>query len=687
MKNFIITFLFALAAHAAWAQEIGTRRVYDAGQFKDAFFSENVSILSVENDIVGISSLPELSHDLTIKLNGHTVRVEDKNIYINSSCTLTIDGAGEDCFGNFIVYNTQNSNSFYNNGVLYLSNVNIITFTANCVDGGTLNIGHNVTFNGWSSCPFSVTNVTDPDGHNYESYKASVDYGNKDHYCEDFSAAAYVASNAGSDASISLYANFTNVTKPVNIGSTSGVTLDLCGYGVEVSFNANPFIKVDEGKKLTIKDDDDAGYIYNVNGYTIANEGTLVVESGNIKNKGDDVGIKNDGTLTVNGGTVSSDNYKAIINEGTMTLNGGSVAGGSGSGDCGINNWGTATFCGGSVSGYEAIEFTQGTMNFNAMPTINGARNDLVISNDKVITFGDDIHISDGFKPVKVYLCDDDPYTFTSGFSTHVFDSDGNAIAPARVFAYNGNFNNLVPVLDTGGEVTFAAKSETVSFAAAGYATFFDSRFDVILPEGITAWIVKDKGESSSDGLTLVYERIATGGTTAAVVPAGTAVLLQTTPAAGGSSLTYTEPKATASYAGNLLFGSDTEVNASALTSLVSSSDKYFYKLSYGKEDTADKDVFGWYWGAEVGTSFTSGAHKAFLFLDYDETNSDPANARFLALPGIGEADGIAPATVGSAFAADNAAAGWFSLDGRRLAAQPAQPGVYVHGVRKVVVR
>lgn len=209
----------------------------------------------------------------------------------------------------------------------------------------------------------------------------------------------------------------------------------------------------------------------------------------------------------------------------------------------------------------------------------------------------------------------------------------------------------------------------TVTFSPEGYATYYDSSHDVVLPDNMKAWVVN--GVNADGGTFVMYKQIAGEGTDTKRVPAGTAVLLQADPSIGDGKIEIGLAEATEDTYGdqNLLRGFDDY-------HLTEGGDVY-YKLSYG--DGTMSGTFGWFWGEENGDAFESQPHKAYLALTAD------CFARFLALPGFDEASGIAAATLGGGFAANNAA--WFTLDGRRLNAQPANAGIYIRGGKKVAIK
>lgn len=142
-----------------------------------------------------------------------------------------------------------------------------------------------------------------------------------------------------------------------------------------------------------------------------------------------------------------------------------------------------------------------------------------------------------------------------------------------------------------------------VTTSADGYATFFDSKYAYLLPTGLKA-----KAVTGIDSGKLLYATVADGSSLAnSVLPANVPVILESkTKAAKQYSLQRS--KTSNKYSGkNMLRGSDDD------SYTVSDSDEYMYKLTYGPKNTAESNLFGWYWGATNGGSFLIPAHKAWL--------------------------------------------------------------------------
>ena len=203
----------------------------------------------------------------------------------------------------------------------------------------------------------------------------------------------------------------------------------------------------------------------------------------------------------------------------------------------------------------------------------------------------------------------------------------------------------------------YATKNATVkvALAPAGYGTYYNSTCEVTLPSGVVAYVINNA--------TPTYEKIADGNEeTNKTVPAGTAVMLYgaTSPITLSLSTTTTDTRTFT----NLLHGSDVETTTNGGGT--------YYKLTYDNTNT----TFGWYWGAENGTAFTSPAHKAWLVL--------PAvgGARpFLGLPGD---DFTGITTIENM--QQNADNVWYDLNGRRINT-PMTKGIYINDGRKIVIK
>ena len=100
------------------------------------------------------------------------------------------------------------------------------------------------------------------------------------------------------------------------------------------------------------------------------------------------------------------------------------------------------------------------------------------------------------------------------------------------------------------------------------------------------------------------------------------------------------------------------------------------YKLTY---NNSGKNI-GWYWGAEGGGAFTSGAHKAWLVLP---STASQAPAR-LGLPGYG--DNTTDVLLIPYQAEQEHGDDWYDLFGRKLRQQPEAPGIYIHNGEKRVI-
>ena len=206
--------IILLTAMTAGAQE----DVSDADGLLKAFSAQGVSEINVTADITGVGEL-SLNRDLTINLNGYTISGDGLHFEVGFDCSLTINGGGQDGSVGNIISGNANGPAIYNYGTVTLSNVNITTNSDCAIDGygtvtlsnvnittnsdcaihgfSTLNIGDNVSFNGWTQKPFDTPNVNTEGGNYSGTVVATVTVGDVTHYFENSGAAlAYIGNNA-----------------------------------------------------------------------------------------------------------------------------------------------------------------------------------------------------------------------------------------------------------------------------------------------------------------------------------------------------------------------------------------------------------------------------------------------------------------------------------------------------------
>ena len=209
------------------------------------------------------------------------------------------------------------------------------------------------------------------------------------------------------------------------------------------------------------------------------------------------------------------------------------------------------------------------------------------------------------------------------------------------------------------GEAAYAPIYATVTVSEVGYATFFDSKNNYMLPEGLEAYVVTTANVDA-----LAYTQVEDN-----IIPAGTAVMLKTQDGKGGEyTLTSTHaPVAEINYI-NLLKGSD-----EATITYADDDQALFYKLSYGHSETSMANVFGWYWGAENGAAFQIEGHRAWLAIP------QPSAAAIGYRIG-GDATGIS--TIASEQATDGL---YYNLQGQPVA-NPTK-GLYIHNNKKILIK
>jgi len=276
----------------------------------------------------------------------------------------------------------------------------------------------------------------------------------------------------------------------------------------------------------------------------------------------------------------------------------------------------------------------------------------------------------------------DDAYAST-------FKQQGEIITPTDTYQqYTVRFNeytdtgHYIAIKETGfGEVCIddivveVLPDVDIVFAKEGYATYYNGRQAMTLPEGMKARIVT----ASGSGGKLTYSDIAGGNSGTDIVPSGTAVLLQVAPMDQEKTITVplsADPEG-ATPITSLLYGSDTNCTTTG--------DGLHYKLTYSNNN----DNFGWYYGETGGAPFTSPAHKAWLVLP---TGSGARG--FFGLPDYNdELTGIKEIEDGR-LKIENSTDAVYDLQGRRMdssifnsQSSIKKKGIYVVNGKKTVIK
>lgn len=142
-------------------------------------------------------------------------------------------------------------------------------------------------------------------------------------------------------------------------------------------------------------------------------------------------------------------------------------------------------------------------------------------------------------------------------------------------------------------------ETPSITISAAGVATYYNSTYSYKMPKGLTGyWVSAAYGEDGIGLLELTDSYLAD-----VVVPAGEALIIK------GAAGTYELEAGTTDYkpyGDNRLKGTDEAATTTG--------GDVYYKLAVDPESG-----LGFYWGAENGTAFTNGAHKAYLALTSEE--------------------------------------------------------------------
>ena len=200
----------------------------------------------------------------------------------------------------------------------------------------------------------------------------------------------------------------------------------------------------------------------------------------------------------------------------------------------------------------------------------------------------------------------------------------------------------------------------SVTLASVGYATFYDSKNAYILPAELKAYAVSNANTSE-----LTYTEIGN------IIPAGTAVMLESADKTGGEYLlSPTDAKVT--YQGtNMLKGSD------VATTTFADQNSLFYKLSFGSSKTAQAGSFGWFWGAADGGAFEIEAHRAWLAIPV--LLNTPAISYIIGTGGEGTT------AIKNIENKQEATGEYYNLQGQRI--DVPTKGLYIHNGKKVIIK
>lgn len=195
-----------------------------------------------------------------------------------------------------------------------------------------------------------------------------------------------------------------------------------------------------------------------------------------------------------------------------------------------------------------------------------------------------------------------------------------------------------------------------------GYATYYNDKLGVTIPEGIDAkcGVITDVNNGA---LTIDY-RYAAG----AEIPAGNAVLVKAGKAMQIPLIVSKHTKEKEVVAENMLKGQATTGEFTA------DPDYKYYKLAYNNYST--KEGLGFYFGAENGGAFTVPAGMAYLAV--------PRSMAVKCFLLDGSATGIEGIEAGQTAEAVKTV---YTLDGRKVEAQKLPKGIYIVNGKKVIVK
>lgn len=162
------------------------------------------------------------------------------------------------------------------------------------------------------------------------------------------------------------------------------------------------------------------------------------------------------------------------------------------------------------------------------------------------------------------------------------------------VFDWKNDYASGARGMDLNGIKFYTTSPIVQHVGAATYSTLYYSKVALTVPENVSALTYR-----VTDGMLVVGKEYKSGET----IPAGEAVVVKSS-AKGDYTFDISE-KTVQADAENMLKGCDWEAETTG--------GSIYYKLSLN--NSGDAGSVGFYWGAEGGGAFVSGAHKAYLAL------------------------------------------------------------------------
>jgi len=172
-------------------------------------------------------------------------------------------------------------------------------------------------------------------------------------------------------------------------GDVTGINIYLRGNHKIYLTSQGPIIRIAAEQSVTLQDVDFVGLIYRKNGAIQDNNTSLVYATGpntsftmtgnasltDNANYGAAGGLRvEDGTFTMNGGTISGNSYGGVYIDGTFIMNGGNISGNTSNYGGGATVYGTFTMNGGTISGNSCTSTSAagGGIRMNGTFTMNG---------------------------------------------------------------------------------------------------------------------------------------------------------------------------------------------------------------------------------------------------------------------------------------------------------------------------
>ena len=508
----------------------------------------------------------------------------------------------------------------------------------------------------------------------------------------DGAALAAAVTALADGETLTLCKDVEDVSNTINIGTGTAaqpVTIDLNGHAVTGSAT---------GAIFEVNSASDEAHVVIKNGTVVnsKNTGNAIrnvdkLELINVSATAADAISNVMGTLKMTGGTVTATgNFGAAItnnSSATATINGVEATG-----DIGIYNNASLTVTGGTIEGKKeaAIQNVRNAescnigavtiksngvpgiqtcknVTFTAWPTFSGNSEDIDLSDGAKIVLGDGFAVpATEYSPIIVDMADD--YygkAFTTGFSADAVGAD-----VWQVFA--GRNATYVVDADEQGQGVIYDCAKTLSFPS-GLSTYYSA--ESLMPAETDDYYSAFVVTGVTDGA-VVVKQLPSG-----IIPANTPVIVRNTSESNLGITFVTDQVAWKKTEYAATIAADLGEATPAGEFVGTATDITAYEPANGAT------LYGFNGAAFVRLDEKPDIAAHRCWLEIPQTNGSNAARRLTIVFGDGDTTGIQTSPLTSPLEGAGSGSAWYSLDGRQLTGTPKTKGIYVRQGKKYVVK